>query len=152
MAPNESAGLFMGWVIEPGIRYRQQLIIADLENFKSGKFSRRLLKQSPETEVHFREKVVFPCAAVADANIERPLQRHAIGDNPEAPPTPVEKPSDATPTVASPELPDVPADFLHHQCAHPERGTNGWMPRMPSTGHTPYMQGPLLRETSGIRV
>ena len=111
MAPHESPGLFMGWVIEPGIRYRQQLIIAHLDNFKSGKFSRRLLKQFPETEVHFRDKVLFPFAAVADANIERPLQRHAIGDDPEAPLTPVEKPSDATPTVDSPELPDVAADF-----------------------------------------
>ena len=111
MAPNESAGLFMGWVIEPGCRYRQQLIFADLDNFRSGKFSRRLLKQCPESEVHFRDKVVFPFAEVAEANIERPLQRHAIGDDPEAPPKSVAKPSEATPTVDSSELPYVPADF-----------------------------------------
>ena len=90
MAPKESPGLFfMGWLIQPGIRYMQQLIIADLDNFKSGKFSRRLLKQCPEVEVHIRDKVVFPFALVADANIERPLQRHAIGDDPEAQPKPV---------------------------------------------------------------
>ena len=66
MEPIESAGLFMGWVIEPGCRHRQQLIIADLDNFKNGKFSRRLLKQCPESQVHFRDKVVFPFAALTD--------------------------------------------------------------------------------------
>ena len=111
MAPNESPGLFMGWLIEPGIRYRQQLIIADLDNFKQGKFSRRMLKQCPEVEVHFRDKVVFNFALVADANIERPLQRHAIGDDPEAHPKPVAKPSDGTPFIYSPQLPGIPADF-----------------------------------------
>ena len=111
MAPNESPGLIMGWGIEPGCRCRGQLIIADLDNFKAGRFSRRLLKQCPESEVHFRDKVVFPFAPVAEANLEQPLQCHAIGDDPEAPPKPVEKPEDATPTIDAPDLPDVPADF-----------------------------------------
>ena len=111
MAPSESAGSFMGWVIEPGCRYRSQLIIADLDNFRNGTFSRRLLKQCPESEVHFRDAVVFPFAAVADANIDRPLQRHAIGDDPDGPPVRVDKAADATPTVDSPEIPDIPADF-----------------------------------------
>ena len=70
-----------------------------------------MLKQCPEVEVHFRDKVVFPFASVADANIERPLQRHAVGDDPEAQPKPVAKPSDGTPTIDSPGLPDIPADF-----------------------------------------
>ena len=69
-----------------------------------------MLKQCPEVEVHFHGKVVFHFALVADANIERPLQRHAIGDYPEAQTKPVAKPSDRTPTIDSPEFPDIPAD------------------------------------------
>ena len=82
-APRETPGLFMGWVIDSGIRYRKQVIIADLENFKEGKFNQKMLKQCPELEVHFREKVVFPCAAVCEAHLERSFQKHRISEDPE---------------------------------------------------------------------
>ena len=58
-----------------------------------------MLKQCPESEVHFRQKVVFPLAAVAEAIIERSLQCHTIDDDAEAPPRPAADPREATPTV-----------------------------------------------------
>ena len=49
-------GLFTGWVIDSGIRYRKQIIIVNLENSKQGRFNRKMLKQCPELEVSlFRE-------------------------------------------------------------------------------------------------
>ena len=95
---------------------------------------------------------MLPFAAFADANIECPLQRHAIGDDPEAPPTPVEKPSDATPTVDSLDLPDAPADFSITKARIHKLGPTDGCPGCLKPGTQVKHTLTCKREIFGIRV
>ena len=66
MAPSTRAGLFVGWRLESGLRYRNVVWIADYESCRKGDFNKRFVKSVPEQEVHYPLECVFPFAEARD--------------------------------------------------------------------------------------
>ncbi len=60
--PPTVPGLFVGWRLESGMRYRGALYIADYDKIKKGNFQFRSLLKVPEKEVYFPDELVFPFA------------------------------------------------------------------------------------------
>ena len=87
--PRTSAGIFVGWQLESGLRYRMILKIADLESIRQGDFKWRFVHSVHEKEVHFPEVTCFPFAEARDIAI-RSLK---------------------SPDAALPLLPEVPLPF-----------------------------------------
>ena len=62
LLPQTSPGIFCGWRLESGMRYRGALQICDYELARAGRFNEHYLRSIPEKQVHFPEELVFPFA------------------------------------------------------------------------------------------
>ena len=62
LAPTTSPGIFIGWRLESGMRFRNVLLIADYDKVRLGVFKAEYVKKVPTKEVFFPEKLVFPFA------------------------------------------------------------------------------------------
>ena len=62
LMPTTAPGLFVGWRLENGIRYRGVLMVADYEAVRTNGFLRRHIKSVPDKEVYFPADTVFPFA------------------------------------------------------------------------------------------
>eukprot|EP00973_Karenia_brevis_P049312 6839921-Karenia_brevis.AAC.1 len=58
MAPNTVPCIFLGWEIQSGVRYRENLHIGDWEAFSQKNWS--VVRLLPEQEVYFEETVKYP--------------------------------------------------------------------------------------------
>ena len=67
LQPRTTPGLFIGWKLESGLRYRGVLLIADYETIRTGKYRWRSVKSLHEKEVYFPEKLCFPFAEARNA-------------------------------------------------------------------------------------
>ena len=70
LMPRTSAGIFVGWKLESGLRYRGVLQIADYETLRSGSYKWNQIKSIHEKEVHFPEEPSFPFAVARDKALE----------------------------------------------------------------------------------
>ena len=57
--PQTSAGLFVGWKIESGMRFRGKIIVADFEKVKKSGFYTANCHELPVEECHFPPKIVL---------------------------------------------------------------------------------------------
>ena len=75
MCPQTSPGLFLGWRIESGIRYRHVVHVINYDRVKKGGFTAKAIKSIPQKEVHFPTELIFPFAEARKASINqmRPL-------------------------------------------------------------------------------
>ena len=77
MTSTAQPGLFAGWRLDRGLKYRGVLQILDYELARSGNFSMRSVRNIPFQEVHFPEVVEFPFAEVDARLLEiYPSHRH----------------------------------------------------------------------------
>ena len=60
MAPNAAPGIFLGWRIDFGMRYRGALKIIDYDMVRAVGFNPQRFKTIPQNEVYFPEVAVFP--------------------------------------------------------------------------------------------
>jgi len=60
--PTTAAGLFIGWRLERGLRYRKTLYIADYDLVRKGNFSWKSVRSVPEEETFFPSELCFPFA------------------------------------------------------------------------------------------
>jgi len=70
LMPRTSAGLFVGWRMESGLRYRGVLLIADYEIMRQGVYRWNQIKHIHEKEVHVPDEPVFPFAEARKQAIE----------------------------------------------------------------------------------
>ena len=66
LMPTSENGIFLGWVIEPGVIYRRQLKIAPYDKLREGTFRRDQAVSVHESEVVWPEENIFPFAAAKD--------------------------------------------------------------------------------------
>ena len=68
LEPQSSPGLFVGWRIESGCRYKGVILVADYERLRQGDFSSlHSLRALPEKEVFFPTDLCFPFAEARQA-------------------------------------------------------------------------------------
>ena len=60
--PPTAAGLFVGWKIHTGMRYRGKVFVADFEKIRTWGFRAESLVELPAEECHFPEQIQFPFA------------------------------------------------------------------------------------------
>ena len=84
LEPNMAPGLFMGWRIDPGMRYRRVLKVMDYQSFRTN--GTITVQDVPEPELFVEEgDPVFPIAAAADRALrtgEGEAPEYAIRDVP----------------------------------------------------------------------
>mgnify|MGYP003318600937 CR=1 FL=1 len=66
LAPTTSAGLFLGWRLECGLRFRNVLLIANYDAVRERGFLLQLVRSIPQKEVYFPENLDFPYAVARD--------------------------------------------------------------------------------------
>ena len=62
LMPTSAAGLFIGYRIETGIRFRNVLLVADYDSVRSNGFQWRFVRSVPVKECYFPANVTFPFA------------------------------------------------------------------------------------------
>ena len=82
LEPNMAPGLFMGWRIDPGMRYRRVLKVMDYQSFRTN--GNVTVHDVPEPELFVEEgDPVFPIAAAADRALRNgEVPEYAIRDVP----------------------------------------------------------------------
>lgn len=71
LEPKTKPGLFCGWKLEMGARYRGALLILDYDKAKYHGFRGNCIRPIHYKEVHFPDKLVFPFAKARKLAIER---------------------------------------------------------------------------------
>ena len=67
LMPKTSPGLFVGWCLESGLRYRGVMFIADYETVRHGNFDWKRIVTVHEREVYVPEELTFPFAEAQKA-------------------------------------------------------------------------------------
>ena len=96
LGPNAIPGLFVGWRIEKGLRYRGILHILDYNRAQTGDFDLRNLRTIPEQEVFVPPEPTFPFTEARKTDIHNMKKGKAtlIADPPEIfGPLPWDKPT-----------------------------------------------------------
>ena len=82
--PTTTPGLFCGWRLEHGLRYRSTLLILDYEHAREGNFGSRAITSIPEKEVYFPDAITFPFADAAQDALDKMKDVAEIPDAPHA--------------------------------------------------------------------
>ena len=69
LQPTASPGLFVGWRLDTGLRYRGVLLVLDYERARAHGWRNNFVRSCPEKEVHFPAEVVFPYAVAAEERL-----------------------------------------------------------------------------------
>ena len=70
LAPPSIPGIFIGWRIESGMRYRHVLKVISYVNARKHNFQQRSILNIPSKEVHFPTELSFPFAKARNIAIE----------------------------------------------------------------------------------
>ena len=62
LMPPTVAGLFVGWRLESGLRFRGVVLIANYDKVRKDGFQNRFVNSIPDKEVYFPPELVFPFA------------------------------------------------------------------------------------------